>query len=96
MADNSSTFLTVTDDDGNSYELEHLDTMELDGRFFMAFLPADVDPEDERYGLILMEAVPGDTDDDQFLQMLDEDEEERIYDLFMERLFADEDEEDED
>ena len=37
-----SDFISVTDDDGNSFELEHLDTLELDGETYMAFLPADM------------------------------------------------------
>ena len=85
--------ITITDDEGNSYELEHLDTIELDGRYFLAFLPADMDPDDEHYGIILMEAFPGDNDDDQYLEPLEGEEEERIYNIFMERLFSDEEEE---
>ena len=32
-------FITVTDDEGNEFELEHLDTMELNGTTYMAFFP---------------------------------------------------------
>jgi hypothetical protein len=32
-----SDFITITDDDGNQYELEHLDTLEIDGVFIWPF-----------------------------------------------------------
>ena len=60
-------FITVTDEDGNEFELEHLDTMEHNGQVYMAFFPAvdepedgevtDVDLDDEEYGLIIMKVV---------------------------------------
>ena len=55
-------FVTVTDEDGNEFELEHLDTLEYNGQTYMAFFPAvegtedgaveDVDL-DEEYGLVI-------------------------------------------
>ena len=33
-------FITVTDEDGNEFELEHLDTLEHEGETYMAFSPA--------------------------------------------------------
>ena len=32
-------FITVTDEDGNEFELEHLDTLEHEGTIYMAFFP---------------------------------------------------------
>ncbi len=55
-------FITVTDEDGNDFELEHLDTLEYNNEVYMAFFPAvsedaqegepaDIDLDDEEYGL---------------------------------------------
>ena len=33
-------FITVTDEDGNDFELEHLDTLEYNNEVYMAFFPA--------------------------------------------------------
>ena len=33
-------FITLTDEDGNEIELEHLDTVEYNGQTYLAFLPA--------------------------------------------------------
>lgn len=86
-----SDIITITDDEGNTYSLEHLDTMELDGVYYLAFTPADMDPEDEEYGMVLLkEETEG---DESFLVQLDEDELDRVYDKFMERLYPEEEEE---
>lgn len=95
-------FITVTDEDGNDFELEHIDTLEHEGQVYMAFFPAteaaegedgqivDVDPDDEDYGMIIMKVV--EENGEELLSTLDSDEElEQIYDLFMERFFDDED-----
>ena len=83
-----SDIITITDDEGNTYSLEHLDTMELDGVYYLAFTPADMDPDDEEYGMVLLkEETEG---DESFLVQLDEEELDRVYDKFMERLYPEE------
>ena len=94
----------VTDEDGNDFELEHLDTLEYNNEVYMAFFPAvsedaqegepaDIDLDDEEYGLIIMKVV--EEDGEELLSTLDSDEElDLIYNQFMERLFADEEMED--
>ena len=32
-------FITITDEDGSEFELEHLDTLEYNGQVYMAFFP---------------------------------------------------------
>ena len=96
--DFGANFITLTDEDGNEFELEHLDTIEYNGETYMAFLPAenaddseDHDPDDT--GIILLKVVQADGEEQ--LSTLDSDEElEAVYAKFMEILFADESEED--
>ena len=38
-------FVSVTDDEGNEFELEHLGTLEYNGQEYMAFVPADMDED---------------------------------------------------
>ena len=93
-------FITVTDEDGNEFELEHLDTMEYNGQVYMAFFPAveepedgevtDVDLDDEEYGLIIMKVVE-ENGEELFSTLDTEEEEETVYQLFMDRLFEEED-----
>lgn len=91
-------FITVTDEDGNEFELEHLDTLEYNGEIYMAFFPTVEDGKDvedvdldEEYGLIIMKVV--EENGEEQLSTLDSDEElELVYQQFMEQLFADEEE----
>ena len=87
-------FVTVTDEDGNEFELEHLDTLEYNGQVYMAFFPTvaegeDQEAEDEEYGLIILKVV--EVDGEEQLSTLDNEEElEAVYQQFMEQLFAEE------
>lgn len=81
-------FVTITDDDGNEYVLEHLDTIEVDGVYYLAFLPADVDEDDEKFGFIIMKQET--EGDESYLVVPSEEEIEFAYQRFMERLFEDE------
>ena len=86
-----SDFITVTDDDGNSFELEHLDTLELDGETYMAFLPADMDENSEDYGIVLLKTVE-ENGEEMFVTIDDPEELERVHNRFMEVWFEDEEE----
>lgn len=89
--DYGSDFITVTDDEGNDFELEHLGTLEHQGRTYMAFVPADMDEENEDFGLILLRAI--EENGEQLLADIDDEEElNAVYEQFMEELFDDEDE----
>jgi len=81
-----SDFVTIIDDNGDEFELEHIDTMELDGSTYMMFLPADMDEEDPDYGYVMLKVVETDGGEE-FESIDDEDEENRVYEGFMERLF---------
>ena len=93
-------FITVTDEEGNDFELELVDTLEHKGITYYAMFPAveedeatggpkDVDADDEDYGLVLLKAI--EENGEELLSTLDSDEElEVVYELFMERFFQDE------
>lgn len=87
-------FISITDEDGNEFELEHVDTIEYKGQVYMAFFPAETqeeDLEDEDTGLIILKVV--EVDGEEQLSTLDSEEElEEVYDQFMENLFQDEEE----
>ena len=77
-------FITLTDEDGNEFELEYIDALEVDGQTYMAFFPAveDEEADEEDLGLVILKSI-----------MVDSDEElDRVYDLFMEQLMEDEEE----
>ena len=89
-------FITLTDEDGNDIELEYVDAIEVDGQTYMAFFPTVDDEADEAaaedFGLVILKSVT--ENGEELLSTLDSDEElDKVYDLFMEQLMADEDEE---
>ena len=82
-------FVTLTDEEGNDIELEYIDALEHNGTTYMAFFPV-VENEDE-YGLIILksETVDG---EEMLANVVDEDEINEVYDLFMEQMMEDEEE----
>ena len=95
-------FISVTDEDGNEFELELVDTLEHNGITYYAMFPAvaeneetgepvDVDADDEEYGLVIMKV--NEENGEELLSTPDTDEElDEIYTRFMERFFEDEEE----
>lgn len=95
-------FISVTDEDGNEFELELVDSLEHQGVTYHAFFPAvesdeetgepvDIDADDEEYGLIIMKTIV--ENGEEILSTLDDDAElEIVYQLFMDRIFEDEEE----
>ena len=79
-------FITITDDEGQTYELEVLNTFDFEGKTYGVFLPADMDPEDPDYGLIILEVVE-DEEGGSFNSVDDEEELGRVYDYYMAELF---------
>jgi len=75
----------LTDDDGNTLALEHLDTVEYNGAVYMAFIPADMKLEDS-YELVILK-VEAEADGEEALVTLDdEDELAEMFQIFSERL----------
>lgn len=78
-------FISITDDNGNEFELEHLDTIEYAGSLYMAFLPADMDENDQDYGMIILKVQ--EENGEEILATVDDDGElEAVYNTFMEQL----------
>lgn len=90
-----ASFISIEDDEGNQFELEHLDTFQFEQQEYMVFLPADMSEDDPDYGLIILRVVEQDGEES-FESVDDEDELSRVYDYYMENLFDAEDETSED
>ena len=85
-------FITIEDEDGNTSELEILDSLEFNGKTYVAFLPADMEETDPDYGMIILHALTDEHGEDVFEDVEDEEELQAVYEAFMNFLFADEDE----
>ena len=82
-------YITVTDEEGNEFELEHLDTAEIDGELYMAFLPADMDEDNEDFGIVILKVTVED-DEEVLTTIEDENLLNTVYAHFIERLSDDE------
>ena len=84
-------FITLSDEDGTDFVLEHLDTIEIDGVFYLAFLPTDLDEEDDDFGLIILKAI--EEDGEESLVTIEDDELlEDLCNRFLERLIEEDEE----
>ena len=85
-------FVSITDEEGNEFELELLDAFVHEDIYYHAFIPAvqaEGETEEEDLEIIILKAV--EQDGEELLATLDSEEElKQIYDLFMERLFEEE------
>jgi len=86
-----SDYVTISDDEGNDYVLEHIDTIEIDDRFYMAFLPTDIDEDSADYGMVLLQVV--EENGEELLSTIDDESLlEDLYERFMERILDEENE----
>ena len=87
-------FITLTDEDGNDIELEYVDALEHEGQTYMAFFPvveedSEEEENEEEYGLVILKSQM--ENGEEFLVTVDDEEEiDKVYDLFMEQILSDE------
>ena len=88
-----SDFMTIEDEDGTEYELEVLSTLEYNGFSYLAVIPAGLE-EDADLEVSILKSV--EEDDEPILCAIEDEQElQTVYDLIMDSLYAEE-EEDED
>ena len=88
------TFITLTDEDGQEFTLELLTTLEYRENVYQIFQTTETEGEEadeEEAGIVIMKVV--EENGVELLSLPDSEEEaEAVYELFMEELFADEEE----
>jgi len=93
MADEyGSDFMTIVDEDGTEFELEVLSTLEYNGFTYLAVIPAGMEDEESELEVSILKNVE---EDGELILSAIEDEEElqAVYDLIMEELYAEDEEE---
>lgn len=90
-----SDFITIVDEDGTEYELEVLSTLEYNGESYMAVIPAGDSASEIRLEVSILKSV--EEDGESILCAIEDPQElEAVYDLIMDSLYEDEDNEVED
>ncbi|MDP4110361.1 MAG: DUF1292 domain-containing protein [Bacillota bacterium] len=85
MDDFGNNFITLTDEDGNEIELEHLDTLEENGETYFAFIEAETNLDSDSE-LIVLKSTLDENGEELLITVDDDGEYDRIFDLFSERL----------
>lgn len=86
--------ITLTDDEGNEYEFEHIDTIELNEKMYLAFTEANETNDDEGISEIIILRLDKDEAGEEILSTVDDEAElEAAYEAFMEEALDDSDEE---
>ena len=87
-----SDFITIVDEDGTEYELEVLRTLEYDGNTYLAVIPAGESAEEFQLEVSILKSV--EEDGEPILCAIEDQEElQAVYDLIMDSLYEEEDEE---
>ena len=93
MADKyGSDFITIVDEDGEEFELEVLMSMEYNGSTYQAVIPAVDADEDVDLEVSILKSV--DEDGEPILCAIEDEQElQTVYDLIMDQLYEEEEEE---
>ena len=94
MADQyGSDFITIVDEDGVEYELEVLTTLEWNGSSYLAVIPAGENKDEFELEVSVLKSV--EEDGESILTAIeDESELQAVYDLIMDSLYEEEEEDD--
>ena len=93
MADEyGSDFITIVDEDGTEFELEVLSSIEYNGETYLAVTLAGMEDADLEVSILKNEEEDGEP---MLTAIEDEEELQAVYDLIMEQLYAEEDEDEE-
>ena len=95
MDDFGSDFITITDEDGVEYELEILSELDYQGAHYLAVGPATSAEEEEPEELEVSLLRADEEDGEPILSAITDTEElEAVYQLIMDQLYEDEEDED--
>ena len=87
-----SDFITIVDEDGQEYELEVLSTLDYDGNTYLAVIPAGESAEEFQLEVSILKSV--EEDGEPILCAIEDEEElQAVYDLIMDSLYEEEEEE---
>lgn len=88
-----SDFMTIVDEDGTEYELEILSSLEYQGATYLAVVPAGLE-EGEDAEVSILKSVEEDGEDI-LVAIEDDNEMETVYQMIMDQLYEEDEEDDE-
>lgn len=93
MSDYGDNIISISDDEGNDYDLLILDEADMNDVHYLALTEALNPDEEENLDVIILKVITDEATGEEILSTVDSDEElEAIYQIFEDQMFADDDE----
>lgn len=91
MSEYGDNIISISDDEGNDFELLVLDEADMNGVHYLALTEAK-NPEEENLEVIILKVIQDEESGEDLLSTVDSDDElEAIYQIFEDQMFADDD-----
>jgi uncharacterized protein YrzB (UPF0473 family) len=97
MSEYGDNIISISDEDGNDFELLVLDEADMNDVHYLALTEATNPDEEENLEIIILKVIQDEATGEELLSTVDsEDEMEAIYQIFEDQMFSDEDEPEDD
>ena len=92
MSECGDNIISISDDEGNDFELLVLDEADMNGVHYLALTEAKNPEEEENLEVIILKVIQDEESGEDLLSTVDSDDElEAIYQIFEDQMFADDD-----
>lgn len=92
MSEFGDNIISISDEDGNDFDLLILDEADMNGVHYLALTEAANPEEEENLEVIILKVVKDEATDEEMLSTVDSDDElEAIYQIFEDQMFAEDD-----
>ena len=92
MSEYGDNIISISDDEGNDFELLVLDEADMNGVHYLALTEAKNPEEEENLEVIILKVIQDEESGEDLLSTVDSDDElDAIYQIFEDQMFADDD-----
>ena len=92
MSEYGDNIISISDDEGNDFELLVLDEADMNGVHYLALTEAKNPEEEENLEVIILKVIQDEESGEDLLSTVDSDDElEALYQIFEDQMFADDD-----
>ena len=92
MSEYGDNIISISDDEGNDFELLVLDEADMNGVHYLALTEAKNPEKEENLEVIILKVIQDEESGEDLLSTVDSDDElEAIYQIFEDQMFADDD-----
>ncbi len=92
MSEYGDNIISISDDEGNDFELLVLDEADMNGVHYLALTEAKNPEEEENLEVIILKVIQDEESGEDLLSTVDSDDElEAIYQIFEDQMFAEDD-----